>query len=66
MIVKKKKKKSYPLGVLLPHRSFCGGTPWSNPNHLLKIVPEKREFINANVHVGNVVNQSMSWMTAAL
>ena len=26
----------------------------------------RREFINANIHVSIIVNQSMSWMTAAL
>ena len=50
---------------ILPRGSFCGRTPWSNPNHLLEILPD-REFINANIHVSIIVNQSMSWMTAAL
>ena len=45
MIVKKKKKNSYPLGVLLPRRSFCGGTPWSNPNHLLEILPDEENLL---------------------
>ena len=50
---------------ILPRRSYCGRTPWRNPNHLLEILPD-REFINANTHVSIIVNQSTSWMTAAL